>query len=153
MPSARPVISHPARPPRHHTPAITQKVSKRCSLYDCSSSSDESSRPALKRVSCCTAGITSGNSEMKMRAPISTMDAIGFDNLPPAVRRKVSLEYVDSSIPALTFLRLYQMEDGLTPDLTLTIDLYSTFHRSRDFDTPSNSIAAPHYHLLVMVGV
>lgn len=92
MPSARPVISHPARPPRHHTPPTARKVTKRRSLYDCSSSSDESPRPALKRVSCCTAGITSSNPEMKMRAPISTMDAIDFDNLPPAVRRKVGLD-------------------------------------------------------------
>ncbi|KAI5850429.1 hypothetical protein DFP73DRAFT_232994 [Morchella snyderi] len=88
MPSARPAISHPARPPRHHTPAVTRKISKRRSHYDGSSSSDEGPRLTFKRVSCCTAGTSSNNPEMKMRAPITAMDPVVFDNLPPAVRRK-----------------------------------------------------------------
>ncbi|RPA98052.1 hypothetical protein L873DRAFT_1067240 [Choiromyces venosus 120613-1] len=88
---------------------VTHTVTtKRRSLYH--SNSSESLRPAIKRVSCCAAAVsTTANTNLKMRSHTPTMDAVDFDNLPPAVRRKYF-----SSLERLRYAQQHQHQNGVS---------------------------------------
>ncbi|PUU76388.1 hypothetical protein B9Z19DRAFT_1115894 [Tuber borchii] len=105
MPSMPSVISD--EKPRASSTITRSATTKRRSLYH--SNSSESLRPAIKRVSCCTAGVSATTgTNLKMRSHIPTMDAVDFDNLPPAVRRKYF-----SSLERLRYAQQHQ--NGVSP--------------------------------------
>ncbi|KAG0124703.1 hypothetical protein HOY82DRAFT_180437 [Tuber indicum] len=109
MPSVSSVISNDV--PKAN-PTVTHTVTtRRRSLPVYHSYSSESLRPAIKRVSCCTAGVSATtNTNLKMRSHSPEMDAVDFDNLPPAVRRKYF-----SSLERLRYAQQHQHLGCVSP--------------------------------------